>query len=138
VPELKSVGVEEQKRRPLVELRRGRMTLSSRSPGSSSRGPWRRASRRTGASRGAWRACFGLVDDEVAVVEGLDAEEVELEVGGGIEGGGELVEVVLEEARVEALDLDAALEVLAEGALVEVLQGLPMPSRTMSQPSTSS
>ena len=37
----------------------------------------------------------GFVDDEVAVVEGLDAEVVEVEVGGGIEGVGEFVEVVL-------------------------------------------
>jgi hypothetical protein len=66
---------------------------------------------------------IGLVDDEVAVVDGLDAEEVELEVGGGVEGGGELVEVVLEEARVEALDLDATVEVAAEGAAGGSAQG---------------
>ena len=50
------------------------------------------------------RRCLaaGLVDDEVAVVEGLDAEEVELEVGGRVERGGEAGEVVVEQLRVEA------------------------------------
>jgi hypothetical protein len=32
----------------------------------------------------------GFVDDEVAVVEGLDAEVVEIEVGGGIEASASL------------------------------------------------
>ena len=63
-----------------------------------------------------------LVHDQVAVVEGLDAEEVELQVGGGIERRGQPGEVVLEQPGVEALDRDAVLQVLAEGALVEVLQ----------------
>ena len=53
----------------------------------------------------------GFVDDEIAVVEGLDAEVVEVEVGGGVEGVGELLEIVLEELRAEALDRDAVLEV---------------------------
>ena len=41
----------------------------------------------------------GFVDDEVAIVEGLDAEVVEVEVGGGVEGVGEFVEVVSRGAR---------------------------------------
>src|SRR5204863_6735376 len=49
--------------------------------------------------------------------------EVELEVGRGIERGGELREIVIEEAGVEALDGDAVLEVLLEGALVGGLEG---------------
>jgi hypothetical protein len=83
------------------------------------------------------RGLLRLVDDEVAIVEGLDAEEVELEVGGRVEGGAELGEIVVEEAGVEALDGDAVLEVFLEGALVGSFS-LPMPSRMMSQPRTSS
>ena len=64
-----------------------------------------------------------FIDDEVAVVEGLDAEEVEVHVGCGVEGVCEFVEVELEEARVVAVDLDAAGEVPAEGAAVEVAEG---------------
>jgi hypothetical protein len=64
-----------------------------------------------------------LVDDQVAIVERLDAEEVELEVGRRVERGGQLGEIVVEQARVEALDGDAVLEVLLEGALVGRLQG---------------
>ena len=79
----------------------------------------------------------GLVHDEVAIVERLDAEEVELEVGGGIEGGGELVEVVVEQRGREALDLDAALEVAAKARRWDC-GSVSMPSCTMFQPSTSS
>ena len=64
-----------------------------------------------------------FIDDEVAVVEGLDAEVVEIEVGGGIEGGGELVEIVfLQQIRVEALDGDAVLEVGLEALFVGLLE----------------
>ena len=67
----------------------------------------------------------GLVDVEVAIVEGLDAEEIEVEVGGGIEGIGEAVEVVfLENVRRDALDLDAVLEVGFEVFLVSLLERL--------------
>src|SRR5690606_36769738 len=63
-----------------------------------------------------------LVDDEVTIVEGLDAEEVELEVGGRVELRGERIEIVFEEARAVALDRDAVLDGLAEGVDVELLQ----------------
>ena len=63
-----------------------------------------------------------LVDDEVAIVEGLHAEEVEIEVGGGVEGVGEALEVVVEELAVDALDVGTVGEVLLEGFLVELLQ----------------
>src|SRR5690606_21379619 len=49
-------------------------------------------------------------------------EEVEVHVGGRVEGVGELVEVELEQARADALDLDAAGEVAAEGTAVELLE----------------
>ena len=42
----------------------------------------------------ATRLGAGFVDDEVAIVEGLNAEVVEVEVGGGVEGVGEFLEVV--------------------------------------------
>lgn len=65
----------------------------------------------------------GLVDDEVAVVEGLDAEEVEVEVGGGVKGLSQGVEVVeFEQLGVEALDGDAVLEVALEGGFVGILE----------------
>ena len=47
-------------------------------------------------------------------------EVIEIEVGGRIERGGERVEVEVEEGGDEALDFDAALEVLAERAAVEL------------------
>lgn len=62
----------------------------------------------------------GFVDDEVAVVEGLDAEVVEVEVGGGIEGIGKNVEIVVEQPGVKALDADAVLQIGAESASVAV------------------
>ncbi len=96
-----------------------------------------RIQKNCGVSR---RRCVlaGLVDDEVAVVERLDAEEVEVEVGGRVEGVGELVEVVVvEELGVEALDLDAVLEVGLKACWWACLSA-SMPSRTMSQPRTSS
>ena len=65
----------------------------------------------------------GLVDDEVAIVKGLNTKEVEFQVGGGIEGSGELLEVVFEEAGIEALDGDAVFEVFLEGALMNRLEG---------------
>ena len=67
----------------------------------------------------AARLGAGLVDDEVAVVERLDAEVIEVEVGGGIEGLGEGVEIVeLEQLGVEASDGNPVLEVFLEGKLV--------------------
>ena len=61
---------------------------------------------------------LGFVDDEVAVVEGLDAEVVEVHVRGGVDGVGEGVEVVAEEFRREAFDGDAGAEVALEGFAV--------------------
>ena len=75
---------------------------------------------------GGFEALGGLgffVDDEVAVVQGLDAEEVEVHVGSGVEGVGEAVEVELQQAGVDALDFDASGEVAAEGAAVEGGEG---------------
>ena len=68
-------------------------------------------------------AALGFVDDQVAIVERLDAEEVEFEVCGGVEGGGEPVEVEVEEGGVVAVDFDPALETVFEGAAVEVAEG---------------
>ena len=66
----------------------------------------------------------GLVDVEVTIVESLNAEEIEVEVGGRIEGVGETVEVVfLEDVRRDAFDLDAVLEVGFEVFLVSLLEG---------------
>src|SRR5690606_6599815 len=65
----------------------------------------------------------GLVDDEVAVVERLDSEVVELQVGRGVEGARELGEVVLLEARIESADEDAVADVFLELLAVELLEG---------------
>ena len=78
------------------------------------RGPWRRASRRTAGSRYGGSVA-GLVDDEVAVVQRLDAEVVEVEIGGRVEGVGELVEIILKELGAEALDGDAVAQVGFKG-----------------------
>jgi len=52
----------------------------------------------------AARLLADLVHDQVPVVEGLDAKEVELEVGRGVEGRGQADEVVLQELGVEPLE----------------------------------
>jgi hypothetical protein len=81
-----------------------------------------RIQKNCGVSMRRWLAA-GFVDDEVAVVEGLDAEVVEVEVGGGIEGFGEFVEVVnFQQLGIEALDGDAVFEIGFEGGLVGVFQ----------------
>ena len=60
-----------------------------------------------------------LVDDEVAVIHGLDAEVVEVEVGAGVEGIGKGVDVELgEQIGMDALDADAVGEVALEGIAV--------------------
>ena len=63
----------------------------------------------------------GLVDDQVAIVERLDAQEVEFQIRRGVEDRGESGEIVIEEAGIEPLDGDAVLEVLAEAALMRRL-----------------
>ena len=60
--------------------------------------------------------------DQVAVVEILDADEVELEIGVGIDRVGEFVEIELGEARIEPLDLDAERDVLQERLAVRFLE----------------
>ena len=77
---------------------------------------------------GSFHAAFfgsGFVDLEVAVVESRYSEELEVEVGGGVEGVGEAVEVVfVEDVLAEAFDFDAVLEVGFEVLLVGFFQGL--------------
>ena len=60
-----------------------------------------------------------LIDDEVAVVKGLDAEIVKVEVGSRIDCVSQAVEVVFEQARMNTLDFGAANEVLFEGPAVK-------------------
>ena len=75
--------------------------------------------------RGLDAAVFaaGFIDDEVAIVEGLDAEVVEIEVGGGVEGFGEFVEVVnFQQLGIEAFDGDTVFQIGLEGGLVGVFQ----------------
>ena len=77
-----------------------------------------------GRFHAAWLIA-GLVDVEVAIVEGLDAEEIEVEVGRGIKGISETVEVVfLKNVRRDAFDLDAVLEVGFEVFLMSLLESL--------------
>ena len=77
----------------------------------------------------------GFVDLEVAIVKGGDAEEVEVEISGGIEGVGEAIEVVLvEDVLAEAFDFDAVeevgFEVLAMGFLERLdAIGLDVPGK---------
>ncbi len=75
--------------------------------------------------RGLDAAVFaaGLIDDEVAIVEGLDAEVVEIEVSGGVESFGDFVEVGnFEQLGGEAFDGDAVLEVGFESGFVGLLE----------------
>ena len=60
-----------------------------------------------------------LVDDQIAVVERLHAEELEVHVGHRVEGVRELGEVVAAQVGREAADLDAALDVGGELGAVE-------------------
>ena len=63
-----------------------------------------------------------LIDDEVAVVEGLDAQEVKVEVRGRVQGVSKLVEIKLKQAWVVAVDFDPTAQVAAEGAAVVFLE----------------
>ena len=73
----------------------------------------------------AWASCR-LVDDEVAIVERLNAEVVEVEVGGGIERVGELSRSILEHVVDDAFDFDAAEEVRLKacGGAAELLDAV--------------
>ena len=83
------------------------------------------------------RLAAGLVDDQVAVVERLEPEEVEAEVGGRVERRGEPIEVVAEQRRIDTADLDAALERRPQRPAVRISKPAT-PSRRMSQSSVSS
>jgi len=98
------------------------VTLASRSPFSSSIRPIDTRNQKNCGRLDAAGGFLGFVDDQVAIVERLDAEEVEFQVGRGVERGAEFGEVVVEQTRVKAFDGDAVLEIFLEGALVEVLQ----------------
>jgi len=63
-----------------------------------------------------------LVDDQVAVVHRLHAEELEVQVGHRVEGVGELREVVLAQVGREAADRDAAVDVGGELRAMEFLE----------------
>ena len=65
------------------------------------------------------REAFSLIDDEVAVVQGLYTEVVELEVGRRVERLSELVDVVVFDLVVEATDFSAVFDVLLEFPLVK-------------------
>ena len=82
--------------------------------------PWPRASRKLGRFEAV--GLPRLVDDQIAVVEGLNAEIVEVEVGAGIQASASRSEVVLQQLGAEPLDLHAALEVALEGAAVRVFE----------------
>src|SRR3954451_18975662 len=60
------------------------------------------------------RAFARFVDDQIAIVERLNAEEVELEVGGRIDGRGNLREIILLQAQCEPLDGNAVIDVFRE------------------------
>ncbi len=64
----------------------------------------------------------GLVDEQVAVVQRLHAEQLEVEVGGRVDRLREPLEVVAEQALVDAPAADAPLEQRSEGPDVRVAQ----------------
>lgn len=66
----------------------------------------------------------GLVDRQVALEQGLDAQEVAVQVGGRVELGREAVEVVVQERRADPSDGDAMLQRGREGLRVGRLQAL--------------
>ena len=69
-----------------------------------------------------FRAVGILHVNQVAVVKILDADEVELQIGVGINRVGEFVQPELREARIEALDLDAERDVLQERLAMRFLE----------------
>ena len=64
----------------------------------------------------------GLVDDQVAVIERLQPEEVEVQVGGRVKRAGQPGEVVVQQRRVDPLDRHAKASAGLEGTAVGVTQ----------------
>ena len=66
---------------------------------------------------------IGVLDvDQVPVVEILDADEIELEIGVGIDRVGQFLEAEFPEARIETAHLDAERDVLQERLAMRFLQ----------------
>ena len=65
-----------------------------------------------------------LVYDEVAIVEGLNAEEVEVHVGRGVDGIGKRIEIVAEHLGSQALNCHARAEVALEGLTMSFTEPL--------------
>ena len=59
-----------------------------------------------------------LIDDQVAVIHGLHTKVIEVEVGRWIERCCDLIDIEVEQLRVDAVDLDRALKVWLEGTAV--------------------
>ena len=107
MPELNSVGVElheVERRQHVVELDRARFAVDLVQR-EAHRDAHEEALRQLEAA-----AADVLVDEEVAVVQRLQAEVAELQVALGLQRRAELLEVVLRERFVEQADLDAVLD----------------------------
>ena len=124
---MRGAGVEQRRRRGAeaallvggVEVEHARLAVLARLPQADAhRHAHPEQLRRLDAHRRRPR----LVDGQVAVVERLQAEEVEVEVRRRVERRRQAVEVVLEQPRVEPLDRHAALEQRPQRAAVGVAQ----------------
>ena len=119
-------GVEERRRRGAeaallvdgVEVDRPRLAVVALGQADAHRDPHPEQLRRLDPARP--RA--GLVDQQVAVIQRLQAEEVEVQIGGGIERRRQPLEVELEQARVDALDPHAVLQAGAQRPRVRALE----------------
>ena len=67
---------------------------------------------------------LGFINDEVAIVEGLDAEVVEIHIRRGIDGIGQDIEVVAEKFGREAFDRNTSAQVVFEGFAVCIAEAL--------------
>ena len=65
-----------------------------------------------------------LVDDQVAVIHGLHAEIIEVQVCGGIERRGDLGHIIVEKLWIDAVDLDRALEIGLETTAMGFLESV--------------
>lgn len=69
-------------------------------------------------------AVSGLVDDQIAIVEGLDPEVIKVEIGRGIKSVRQTIKVIaLQQFRADPLDLHPVPEVALELLLVCSLEG---------------
>ena len=67
---------------------------------------------------------MSFVDDQVAIVERLDAEEIEIHIGGWIDGVSKGVEIIAQKFRRQTLNANSRAEVALESLAVRIAEAL--------------